>query len=122
MTGPRSLTAAQVAYIASRVGATPRSRHLLDSALARPLASAGGQDAYASVEERAAALLISLGENQPYLDGNKRVAYVCAAVLLRLHGWQLTASTDQVLALMTGLGRYKLAQVADWLREHRQRI
>jgi len=119
---PRSLTYEQVSLIADELGAVVRNSALLHSALARPLASAAGADAYPSLEERVGALLISLAENQPYLDGNKRVAYVATATLLRLHGWQLTADTESVLELMRMLRRLSVSQVAEWLRLHREAI
>jgi death-on-curing protein len=47
---------------------------LLESAAARPRATAFGEEAYGDVHEKAAALLHSLARNHPLVDGNKRLA------------------------------------------------
>ena len=59
---------------------------LLESALARPQASAFGVDAYASVHEKAAALLESLARNHALVDGNKRLAWVATRLFLIVNG------------------------------------
>lgn len=51
-----------------------RDRHLLESAVARPQHSVGGQDAYPTLIEKAAAFMHSLILNHPFVDGNKRIA------------------------------------------------
>lgn len=61
-------------YIAQRtLGDQPAVRDygLLESALARPRASAFGKDAYGGIHEKAAALLHSLARNHALIDGNK---------------------------------------------------
>jgi len=59
---------------------------LLESALARPQASAFGVDAYASLHEQAAALLESLARNHALVDGNKRLAWVATRLFLIVNG------------------------------------
>lgn len=64
-------------HVAQRtLGTEPdvRDLGLLESALARPQASAFGQDAYGDIHEKAAALLHSLARNHALIDGNKRLA------------------------------------------------
>jgi hypothetical protein len=52
----------------------------LASAVSRPQQSAFGEEAYPSLSLKAAALMHSLAENQPFIDGNKRIAWpICAA-------------------------------------------
>jgi death-on-curing protein len=53
-----------------------RDHHVLESAAARPMASAFGEDAYPTLLEKAAALFHSLVLNHPFVDGNKRTAVV----------------------------------------------
>lgn len=48
----------------------------LASAVARPRQSAFGKDAYATIALKAAALMQSLAQNQPFVDGNKRIAWI----------------------------------------------
>ncbi|MEO9010686.1 MAG: Fic family protein [Nakamurella sp.] len=59
---------------------------LIDSACARPAASAFGQDAYPGIVKKAAALLHSLTMNHALIDGNKRTAWLATVVFLRLNG------------------------------------
>ncbi|PKR77120.1 type II toxin-antitoxin system death-on-curing family toxin [Halalkalibacillus sediminis] len=49
---------------------------LLQSAVNRPLQSAFGEDAYPTIEEKAAALFESLAKNHPFHNANKRTAFM----------------------------------------------
>ena len=60
-----------------------RDRAALEAALARPQAGY-----YRDIIEEAAALLESLSENQPFVDGNKRTAIAVAAAFLRVNGYR----------------------------------
>ena len=75
------------------IGAWPAVRDLglLDSACHRPAAQAWGDDAYADLLVKAAALLPSLTNNDALLDGNKRTAWLATVVFLRLNGATVTA-------------------------------
>lgn len=83
-----------------------RDYGLLESALARPPATAFGRDAYGSLAEKAAALLQSLARNHALVDGNKRLALAATIAFLGLNGCKLTMSNDQaydlVMAVATG--------------------
>ena len=59
-----------------------RSRELLESAVFAPRHSAFGDDAYPTVPDKAAAYAVSLSENHPFLNGNKRTAAAAMLVLL----------------------------------------
>jgi death-on-curing protein len=59
---------------------------LLESAVAAPQATFGGQSPFADVAEVAAAYLFYLCRNHPFLDGNKRAALGACLVFLRLNG------------------------------------
>lgn len=63
-----------------------RDRALLESAVAAPQATYGGQSVYADVPEMAAAYLFYLCRNHPFIDGNKRAALGACLVFLRLNG------------------------------------
>ena len=63
-----------------------RDMALLESAVAAPQASYGGQSVYADVAEIAAAYLFYLCRNHPFIDGNKRTALGACIVFLRLNG------------------------------------
>ena len=57
-----------------------RDLGLIDSAVARPRSSAFGEDAYPTIELKAAALLHSLAANHGLVDGNKRLAWLSTTV------------------------------------------
>ena len=59
---------------------------LAESALAAPFAGFGDQDAYPTLEQKAAVLLERLARNHPLPDGNKRVALALTAQFLRNNG------------------------------------
>ncbi len=59
-----------------------RDRGALESALARPAATFGGEDLYPDIADKAAALIHSLALNHPFVDGNKRVAAFAAIVFV----------------------------------------
>jgi death-on-curing protein len=63
-----------------------RDEGLLESAVAAPQATLGGESVYGSMEEVAAAYLFYLCRNHPFVDGNKRVALGACLVFLRLNG------------------------------------
>ncbi|MFD8257843.1 type II toxin-antitoxin system death-on-curing family toxin [Streptomyces griseoluteus] len=79
---------------------------LLESAVHRPSASMFGQEAYTDLFDKAAALLQSLAINHPFIDGNKRTAWVSCMVFLAMNGRQLRADIDAgerlVIAVATG--------------------
>ena len=77
-----------------------RDLGLLDSAAARPRASAFAEDAYATVELKAAALLHSLARNHPLVDGNKRLSWLAVVVFLDLNGCEVTLSDEEAFQLV----------------------
>ncbi len=96
-------------HVARRtLGAGPevRDHGLLESALARPQATAFGEDAYPTVCEKAAALLHSLARNHALVDGNKRLALAGLFSFLGMNGLRLTFTNDEaydlIIAVATG--------------------
>ncbi|MCZ2860008.1 type II toxin-antitoxin system death-on-curing family toxin [Blastococcus sp. VKM Ac-2987] len=73
---------------------------LLESAAARPRATAFGEDAYPSIHDKAAALLHSLARNHPLVDGNKRLALAAAIAFYGVNGMRLTLSNDEAYELV----------------------
>ena len=70
---------------------------LLGAAAARPQASAFGEDAYPDIWTKAAALLHSVVNNHPLIDGNKRLGWLATAVFLELNDASVsTAANDAV--------------------------
>jgi death-on-curing protein len=97
-----------------------RDQSALESALGR----ADAKIAYAvpapGVHEIASAIAFGIAKNHPFLDGNKRMAFIAAFVTLRINGWYLDASeqnaTDNVLGLADG--RVDEAGFGQWLKRH----
>jgi len=79
---------------------------LLESARARPGASVFGQDAYADLHLKAAALLHSLARNDALVDGNKRLAWTACRTFLAINGEWISAPEDDrfefVIRVATG--------------------
>src|SRR5213592_216486 len=96
-----------------------RDLGLLQSALAQPQATFGGQFLHADLFEMAAAYLFHLVQNHPFVDGNKRVGTVAAIVFLRLNGYSLTAAEDAYadLVLAVAQGQADKEQIALFLRQ-----
>ncbi|KQW35525.1 type II toxin-antitoxin system death-on-curing family toxin [Rhizobacter sp. Root404] len=114
---PSVIHAVHEEQLAEHGGSTGlRDAGLLESALARPLqlAAYGEPDAAAL----AAAYGFGLAKNHPFVDGNKRTAFVAVELFLALNGWSLTASdVDCVLAMLRlAGGESSELEFADWVR------
>jgi death-on-curing protein len=96
----------------------------LHAAVERPKASFAGTEAYPDIFAKAAALLESLCNNHPVLDGNKRVTYVATGLLLELNGYELIASrrAAEPFMLKVAQGRVSLPQSQTWLRKHTKKL
>ena len=102
-------------HVAARtLGAAPEVRDygLLESALARPQASAFGQDAYASMHEKAAALLHSVARNHALVDGNKRLALAATLAFYGVNGMRLTFTNDEAYDLVIDVATGTLDDIA----------
>ena len=93
---------------------------LLESAVARPSATFDGADLYPDLFEKAAALLDSLVNNHPFVDGNKRTGITSAAMFLRINGYRIICSQEELEAITMRVATEhpKVAALADWFREH----
>lgn len=92
---------------------------LLESALARPQASAFGSDAYPDPQSKAAALLHSVASNHGLVDGNKRLALAATIAFLGINGWRLTLTNDEAYELVVAVASGELDDleaIADSLR------
>lgn len=91
---------------------------LLESALARPRASAFGEDAYPDLHTKAAALLHSLARNHALADGNKRLALAATLVFLGMNGARLAMTNDEAydLVVVAATGNLDVTAIAAPLR------
>ncbi len=90
-----------------RFGGTPgvRDEGLLESALAQPQATFGGQFLHSTISEQAAAYLYHIAMNHPFIDGNKRTAFAVMDTFLRLNGCALNLTDDRVYDLVMRVAR-----------------
>ncbi len=108
------LTLEDLLYIAERtLGGKPELRDigLLESASARPRATAFGEDAYSSLHLKAAALLHSVARNHALVDGNKRLALAAMLTFYGVNGWRLAMTNDGAYDLVMKVAAGELDQV-----------
>jgi death-on-curing protein len=80
---------------------------------------------YNSLEEDAAALMESLGNNHGFLDGNKRIAFTAADVFLRRNGFYIQVEAAAGYDFIAGSmerHEFRFAQILVWIRQHCQAV
>ena len=90
-----------------------RDMRRLESAVLRPQSGY-----YANLIEEAAALMESLANNHPFLDGNKRISFVMADVMLRANGYFLDVEPVAAHRLITealGSNEFRFPMIRDWI-------
>ena len=97
---------------------------LIQSAIARPQASFGGEDLYPTIFDKAAALFHSLMFNHAFVDGNKRTTMVTTARFLFINGYELIAIEKEMVtyAIKVENMHLSLEQIAKWLKTNTQKI
>lgn len=97
-----------------------RDLGLLESAVARPQASFGGEDLYPNIFLKAGALVHGLLRNHPFVDGNKRTSMYSAMTFLELNGYRFEAKQKEVVEFALKVENEKLSveEIAKWLKEH----
>lgn len=97
-----------------------RDRGSLESAIAQPQMTFGGEDLHPTVIEKASALGFSLILNHPFLDGNKRTGHATMEAFLILNSWEIEATIDEQENIILGVASRKVDRetLTQWLREH----
>lgn len=120
---PRWLTDPEIfelhSYVLARTGGSPglRDAGLLSSALTRPV----NRWCYEGVEDvraLAATYAVGLARNHPFVDGNKRAAFLGLGLFLELNGWMLLAADEDATRAMFAVasGEMDEGQLAAWIR------
>lgn len=106
--------------VISSLGFHVKEVGLLDSALARPQTTVFGEDAYPSLEMKAAALSHSLAKNHALVDGNKRTTWALMVVFLFLNGYKHNFTTDEGMEFVLGIATDNITveQAAEMIRVH----
>lgn len=92
----------------------------LESALAQPQMTFGGEELYPDITEKASALMFSLVLNHPFVDGNKRVGYAAAELFLWLNGYELQVDIDtaEEVVLSLAAGNFERESLTAWIQQH----
>jgi death on curing protein len=100
-----------------------RDEGLLDSALARPR-NLAAYDPEADIAALAAAYAFGIARNHPFIDGNKRTAYVAMELFLVEHGLLLTAEDGDAVLTFLALASGDLDEdrLAAWIRANSERL
>jgi death on curing protein len=110
------LTLPELVFIAERVTGGEvaiRDLGLLEAAAARPRASAFGADAYADLDQKAAALVHSLARNHALVDGNKRLALGALIAFYGVNGRRLNLTNHAAYDLIIHVATGELDSVAE---------
>jgi death on curing protein len=105
-----------------------RDKGSLESAIARPFQTFGGEDLYPSIFEKAAALGESLIVNHPFVDGNKRTGFLAMVALLEdvvegdlvSSGFVLNATNEAAydFCIKISTGEIKFDEIVEWLKNN----
>ena len=92
----------------------------LESALAQPRMTFGGEELYPTIVEKASALGFSIIKNHPFVDGNKRTGHAAMETFLVLNGYEIEASVDEQerIILQVASGELERDEFTAWLRGH----
>ena len=91
----------------------------LQSALARPKATFGGEELVPDLWDKAAALMEALITHHAFVDGNKRIGFSTAGLFFELNGVTLTASNEEIVVFTTQVaeGKIKSPAMSKWFKE-----
>lgn len=97
-----------------------RDDGLLESALAAPFQTFGGQSLYPSVQAKAAQLGFGLVCNHPFVDGNKRIGAHVMLVFLALNGIELSYTQQELIDIIFAVaaGRANNTDLLQWIIQH----
>ena len=97
-----------------------RDLGLLESAVAQPRMTFGGQELYPTLVEKASALGFSLIQNHPFVDGNKRVGHAGMELFLILNDYEISGTVDEQVKTILKVAASEMGREAftDWLRGH----
>lgn len=97
-----------------------RDGGLLESALASPRQTMFDEELYPELAAKAAILLVGLVKNHPFVDGNKRTAFLATLRFLEVNGYTLAAAEDELFNLIQNIvsSRVEKEQVTQWFLAH----
>ncbi len=101
-----------------------RDEGLVESAIARPYHTFGGEDLYPTIYEKAAAIAESIIINHPFIDGNKRTGYLLMLAILEEGKLEFSVPNHEIYSLIIGIstGGIKFEQIVNWLKQNTKTI
>ena len=97
-----------------------RDRGLLESAVYSAMGGFGDEEAYPTIEEKAARLMYAFVNNHAFVDGNKRIGVLVMLTTLRLNSVELKFTQTELieLGLQTASGKADYEQVLEFIKSH----
>jgi len=97
-----------------------RDLSALLSALARPFQTFDNKELYPTSIDKAASLLESVVSNHPFIDGNKRTAYILARLFLLQNGMDIKASQQDKYEFVMSIasGKMRFEEIVSWIEKH----
>ncbi len=116
----RYLSLAVMVKYLTHVGFMIKDAGLLDAALLRPRTRLFGEDAYPTLELKAAAMMHSIVKNHPLMDGNKRSSWFALNAFLLINEYEVDASEDEAFEFILKIAtdEVDLPQMAQWIKSH----
>ncbi len=97
-----------------------RDAGAIESAVAQPQMTFGGEDLYPTLAEKAAALGFSLIKNHAFADANKRVGHAAMETFLLLNGHEFAADVDEQERVVFAVAGSKMEreEFTEWVKQH----
>ena len=97
-----------------------RDEGLLESALAAPFQTFGGEPVYPSLQAKAAQLGFGLIRNHPFVDGNKRIGAHTMLVFLAVNGIELRYEQQELIDIVLSVAAGQIARqgLLQWILDH----
>jgi death on curing protein len=101
-----------------------RDEGLMESALARPYQTFGGNDLYHSAYEKAAAIAESVIINHPFIDGNKRTGFLAMLAILEQDEITIALPNEEIYSFVIKIstGEISFEQIVDWLKNNSAKL
>ncbi|BAU55269.1 type II toxin-antitoxin system death-on-curing family toxin [Mucilaginibacter gotjawali] len=96
-----------------------RDKNLLLSALARPYMTFNQQELYSTPSLKAAAIFESIVINHPFMDGNKRTAFLLLRLILQDYDYDISAGEDDKyeMTISASMGNLRFEGIVSWIEE-----
>lgn len=97
-----------------------RDRGILESSINRPYQTFDQKELYPEPVDKASAIFERIISNHPFIDGNKRTAYVLMRLILRENNLNVHADNNEKydFVISAAKGEIKFDQIRKWMRNH----